>query len=34
MGKQSMKFVDAAVMLDEGDKWGKLFQDIFAIKAR
>jgi iron(III) transport system substrate-binding protein len=34
MGKQSMKFVDAAMMLDEGDKWGKLFQDIFAIKAR
>jgi iron(III) transport system substrate-binding protein len=34
MGKQPMKFVDAAMMLDEGDKWGKLFQDIFAIKAR
>jgi iron(III) transport system substrate-binding protein len=34
MGKQPMKFVDAAMMLDEGEKWGKLFQDIFAIKGR
>ena len=29
IAKQPLKFVDAAVMLDEGDKWAKLYQDIF-----
>ncbi|MDB5880317.1 MAG: fbpA 2 [Ramlibacter sp.] len=34
MAKQPMKFVDAAMMLDAGDKWTNLYQEIFAVKAR
>jgi iron(III) transport system substrate-binding protein len=34
MAKQPLKFVDAAMMLDAGDKWANLYQEIFAVKAR
>lgn len=34
MAKQPLQFVDAAMMLDAGQKWADLYQDIFAIKAR
>ena len=30
--KNGLRFVDSAKMLDEGDKWLKLYQDIFAGK--
>lgn len=30
--KNGLRFVDAAKMLDEGDKWLKVYQDIFAGK--
>ena len=29
IAKQPLKFVDPAMMLDEGEKWAKLYQDIF-----
>jgi iron(III) transport system substrate-binding protein len=34
MGKHPMKFVDAGMMLDAGEKWKDLYQEIFAVKAR
>jgi iron(III) transport system substrate-binding protein len=34
MGKQPLKFVDAGMMLDAGDKWTNLYQEIFAVKGR
>jgi iron(III) transport system substrate-binding protein len=34
MAKQPLRFVDAAMMLDAGDKWANLYQEIFAVKAR
>jgi iron(III) transport system substrate-binding protein len=34
MGKQPLKFVDAGMMLDAGDKWTNLYQEIFAVKVR
>ena len=34
IAKQPLQFVDAAMMLDSGDKWTNLYQEIFAIKAR
>ena len=33
-GKTPMKFVDARMMLDEYDKWTKLYEEIFAAKGR
>lgn len=33
-GKLPMRFVSAKTMLDEGDKWTKLYEDIFTVKAR
>jgi iron(III) transport system substrate-binding protein len=32
LAKLPLKFVDAAVMLDESDKWGKLYEEIFRPK--
>jgi iron(III) transport system substrate-binding protein len=32
--KGNLRFVDPAKMIDEGDKWTKLYEDIFAAKAR
>jgi iron(III) transport system substrate-binding protein len=32
--KAPMKFVDAGMMLDAGDKWSRLYDEIFAVKAR
>jgi iron(III) transport system substrate-binding protein len=32
--KGNMRFVDSAKMLDEGDKWTKLYEEIFAAKGR
>ena len=32
--KGPMKFVDSRVMLDEYDKWNKLYEDIFGAKGR
>jgi iron(III) transport system substrate-binding protein len=34
IAKQPLQFVDAAMMLDAGQKWVDLYQQIFAIKAR
>ena len=34
MAKQPLKFVDAAMILDAGEKWANLYQEIFAVKAR
>jgi iron(III) transport system substrate-binding protein len=34
IAKQPMKFVDAAMILDSGEKWANLYQEIFAVKAR
>jgi iron(III) transport system substrate-binding protein len=34
IAKQPLQFVDAAMMLDAGQKWTNLYQEIFAIKAR
>jgi len=34
IAKQPLQFVDAAMMLDAGDKWANLYQEIFAVKAR
>ena len=34
LAKLPMKFVDARMMLDAGDKWGKLYEDIFVAKGR
>jgi iron(III) transport system substrate-binding protein len=34
LGKLPMKFVDASVMLDQGDKWSQLFGEIFTAKGR
>jgi iron(III) transport system substrate-binding protein len=31
-GKQQMRFVSAQTMLDEGDKWAKLYEDIFSAR--
>ena len=33
-GKTPMKFVDARMMLDEYEKWTKLYEEIFAAKGR
>jgi len=33
-GKQAMKFVDARMMLDEYEKWNKLYEEIFLAKGR
>lgn len=33
-GKTPMKFVDARLMLDEYQKWTKLYEELFAAKAR
>ncbi len=33
-GKGPMKFVNPQQMIDEGDKWTKLYEEIFAAKAR
>lgn len=33
-GKLPMRFVNAKTMLDDGDKWMKLYEDIFTAKAR
>jgi len=33
-GKGAMKFVDSRLMLDEYDKWNKLYEDIFSAKGR
>ncbi len=33
-GKTPMKFVDARMMLDEYEKWTKLYEEIFAAKQR
>ena len=32
--KGPMKFVNPQQMIDEGEKWTKLYEDIFAVKAR
>jgi iron(III) transport system substrate-binding protein len=32
--KGKLRFVDSAKMLDEGDKWTKLYEEIFAAKGR
>jgi iron(III) transport system substrate-binding protein len=32
LNKLPLKFVDAAMMLDAGDKWTNLYQEIFAVK--
>ena len=32
--KQTMKFVDARMMLDEHDKWTKLYEEIFSGKSK
>lgn len=34
MAKQPMKFIDAAMVLDSGEKWNNLYQEIFLVKAR
>jgi iron(III) transport system substrate-binding protein len=34
LNKLPLKFVDARVTLDEYDKWVKLYEDIFGVKAR
>ncbi len=34
LNKLPLKFVDARVTLDEYDKWVKLYEEIFGIKAR
>lgn len=34
MAKQPMRFVDAATILDAGDKWTDLYEQIFLTKAR
>ncbi|MGZ5644717.1 MAG: ABC transporter substrate-binding protein [Usitatibacter sp.] len=34
LNKVPMKFVDAAAILDEGDKWVKLYETLFSGKAR
>ena len=33
-GKLPMRFVNPQTMLDEGDKWSKLYEEIFMAKAR
>ncbi len=33
-GKLPLRFVNAKTMLDEGDKWTKLYEDIFTAKPR
>ncbi len=33
-GKQPLRFVDSRLMLDEYDKWNKLYADVFSPKAR
>lgn len=34
IARQPLQFVDAAMMLDAGQKWADLYQEIFATKAR
>ena len=34
VSKMPMKLVDVRVMLDEYDKWTKLYEEIFAAKGR
>ncbi|MEO6410919.1 MAG: extracellular solute-binding protein [Burkholderiaceae bacterium] len=33
-GKTPMRFVDARMMLDEYEKWTKLYEEIFAVRAK
>ena len=33
-GKTAMSFVDPAMMLDQADKWTRLYEELFAAKAR
>lgn len=34
IAKQPLQFIDAAMVLDSGDKWTNLYQEIFLTKAR
>ncbi len=34
VGKMQLKFVDPGTLLDEGDKWTKLYADIFGKQSK